>query len=236
MHPRGMLEALITPDEIEQDRSPDDFVDWFERFLEATQGDRSLREQILLRRGIAKPVYEEVFPLYRLLSQKRPPWREKKFRNILGNQPFDVIVTPGGGLFDLIEITVADIDRAEAMRMEVFVAQGRVPAAAPVTWSGTKRTGHHVEISEDMQLHSGLIEKKKSQIIAAVERKCRKTPKVSSALLVYFDDYVCFADEADMPVMREILETVRPVWQGRFRALYIVGASGKHIWEDELPL
>lgn len=229
-----MLEAFITPEEIERERSPDDFVDWFERFLERTHGDRSLREQILLRRGIAKPVYEEVFPLYRLLSHKRVIWREKKFRNVLGSQPYDVIVTPAGGPFDLIEITVADIDQAEAMRMEVFVAKGRVPAAAPVTWSGTKRTGHHVEISEDMQLHSGLVEKKKVQIIDAVERKCRRARMVNSALLVYFDDYVCFADDGDLPLMRNTLNAVRPIWQRQFRALYVVGASGKRIWGEEV--
>jgi len=234
IHPDGMLEALITPDEIAQDRSPEDFVIWFEDFLEKTRGDRSLRDQILLRQGIAKPVYEEVFPLYRLLSQKRAAWHGRKFRNILGSQPYDVIVTHANGSQAFIEITTADVDQAEAMRMEVFAAQGRVPVAAPVTWSGTKRTGRRVEISEDMQLHSGLVEKKRAQIIAAVERKCQKTPAADSALLVYFDDYVCFADEADMPVMDELLNVVRAGWQTRFRALYVVGASGKRIWEEEL--
>jgi len=27
---------------------------------------------------------------------------------------------------------------------------------------------------------------------------------------------------------------IRASWQARFRALYVVGASGKRIWEEEL--
>jgi len=88
-----MLESIISADEIQRDRTPATFVAWFDAFLEKTRVDRSNREQILLRQGIAKPVYEEVFPLYRLLQQKQAEWSDRKFRNVLGNQSYDVIVS-----------------------------------------------------------------------------------------------------------------------------------------------
>lgn len=228
-----MLEQLVTPDEIAQDRSPADFVVWFERFLEKTRGDEGCRREILLRQGLAKPVYEEVFPLYRLLDLKRTAWSERRFRNVLGNQPYDVSVTPAvPGSFAFIEITTADNDQAEALRMEVFVEKGAVSGIGPVTWSGTKRTRRSVEISEDMQLHSDLLKKKRNQIVAAIERKSQRDYPAGTALLVYFDDYVAFADPDDQPVMQEVLAATREVWRSRFCTLFIVGASGKRFWEE----
>lgn len=226
----------MTPAIIEQDRSPDEFIVWFEGFLESTRHDRSHREQILLRQGIAKPLYEEVFPLYCLLKHKRIEWKGRLFRNILGNQPYDVRATvPGSGASELIEITVADVDQAESVRMEAFVARGRVPAVAPVVWTGTRQTGRDIHISEDMVLHDDVVRKKRDQIIAAVERKCQRAPATNTALLVYFDDYTAFADQGDLPVMQEALSAVRSFWQSKFTALYVVGASGKRFWEEEAP-
>lgn len=227
-----MLERLITPAEITQDRSPVEFVAWFERFLEKTRGDHSCREEILLRQGLAKPVYEEVFPLYRLLSIKREAWSGRRFRNVLGNQPYDVIATPTtSGAFSFLEITTADNDQAESVRMEVFLEKGSVPAIAPVTWTGTKRSGRSVEISEDMQLHSDSVKRKREQIVAAIERKSQRDYPPETALLVYFDDYVAFADPDDQLVMAEVLAVTREVWRRKFCALYIIGASGRRLWE-----
>lgn len=229
-----MLEELVSAAEIEQDRTPDEFVVWFDGVLERTRGDEGLRRQILLRQGIAKPIYEEVFPLYRLLAHRRAEWRTRRFRNVLGNQPYDVSATPAvAGAFSYIEITTADIDEAEALRMEVFAERGTVSSIGSVSWTGTKRTGRTVEISDDMQLHSDLVEKKRHQIVAAIERKCQRSYANATALLVYFDDYVAFADPDDQPVMQEILAATRAVWRPMFCALYIVGASGRRLWQEE---
>lgn len=229
-----MLERLITPEEIAQDRSPAEFVAWFERFLEKTRSDRSCRQEILLRQGLAKPVYEEAFPLYRLLAVKQAAWSGRRFRNVLGNQPYDVLVTPPiAGAFSFLEITTADNDQAEAVRMEVFVEKGTVSAISPVTWTGTKRTGRTVEISEDMQLHSDTVKRKRDQIVAAIERKSQRDYPAGTALLVYFDDYTAFADPDDHPVMAEVLSATREVWRRKFCSLYIIGASGRRLWEEE---
>ena len=229
-----MLESIISTEEIQRDRMPAAFVEWFDGFLEKTRVDRSNREQILLRQGIAKPVYEEVFPLYRLLNHKQAEWANRTFRNVLGNQSYDVVVTgPGDNRSSFMEITVADVDQAESVRMEEFARVGRVPALAPVEWSGTRRGGRQVHISEDMLLHDDVVAKKKAQLIAAVERKALHACQADTALLVYFDDYTAFADANDWPVMDEILRAVHEVWRTRFSALYIVGASGRGFWQSE---
>jgi hypothetical protein len=230
----GVLEHLVTPGEIQQDRTPDEFIAWFEGFLERARVARDCRRQILLRQGIAKPVYEEVFPLYRLLEYKRTAWAGRRFRNVLGNQPFDVSATPAGpGVFSQLEITTAGNNQAEALRMEVFADRGSVSGIGPVMWSGTKRTGRTVEISEDMQLHSDLVDRKKRQLIEAIARKAQRDYQAGTALLVYFDDHVAFADPDDQPVMQEILAATREAWRRKFCSLYIVGASGKRLWEEE---
>lgn len=229
-----MLESIISSDEIQRDRTPVMFGEWFDAFLEKTRVDRSNREQILLRQGIAKPVYEEVFPLYRLLNHKRTEWADRKFRNVLGSQPYDAIVTdPSRGSTSFMEITVADVDQAETIRMEEFARVGRVPALAPVSWSGTRRSGRQVQISEDMLLHDDVVAKKKGQLIAAVERKCRHEYRGDTALLIYFDDYTAFGDANGLPVMDDVLRSVREVWRTKFSALYIVGASGRRLWEGQ---
>lgn len=226
-----MLEDFISAEEIQRARTPEEFIAWFEQYLNGPGSDNQHREQILLRRGIAKTMYEEVFPLYRLLQHQREQWANRTFRNVIGSQSYDVEVAPtDGGSFSKIEITVADADQAEALRMEEFVAKGHVSALGPVTWTGTKRTGRSVTISDDAQSHVELVRRKRAQIQTAAARKCAWDYPTHTALLISFDDYVAFADPDDTTVMEELLADLANLWRPKFARLWIVGNSGKRLW------
>ena len=56
--------------------------------------------------------------------------------------------------------------------------------------------------------------------------KTRQNYHDSTALLVYFDDYVAFAEPGDKPVVQEVLASTRNGWRKKFHHLFVVDASG----------
>lgn len=227
------LEDVVALAEIERDRTPAEFVEWCGTFLDTHGRDRSFRRQILMREGIAKPLYEEVFPLFRLLAHKESEWAGHRFRNVLGNQPYDVTVTPPiDGAISHLEITVADKDRDEALRMEYFSSHSSVSALGPVRLSGGRRDGRRIEVENVAMMHSDVVAAKRAALSAAITRKAANDYGGGTGLLVYFDDAIAFADTEDARVMVDLLAAARSVWMPRFAALFVVGSSGKRFWED----
>ena len=113
------LEDYLTKEEISKPRTPKQFVNWFEEKLSVTKQLRhDLLKQNILHEGIAKYLYEELFPLYRLLQNKLEEWNDVKFTPILGYQNFDVDVKSNRNNFlKNIEITQADMNYDEKNRM-----------------------------------------------------------------------------------------------------------------------
>jgi hypothetical protein len=81
---------IYTKNEVEIFRTPPIFLSWFSKKLEQVRLNQSLREDALLHRGQFKEFYEEIFPLFSLLRFKATEWASSEFKNILGNQPYDV--------------------------------------------------------------------------------------------------------------------------------------------------
>lgn len=230
------MDDLITIDEIQTFRTPADFIRWFEAYLERTRVDRRYKSEILLRKGIAKEVYEEVYPLYRMLQFFGEEWKDCRFRNVLGDQSFDVEVTGDGKPpFQFIEITGADLNHEEHLRMQYLVEHGRVSAIGKVSCNGTEKTGQRISVSDDYCLREEVNQKKKLGIEEAITSKAKKDYPEATVLLVYFDDYVAFSDEDDQKEMEDFIESLGDHWESEFTELFIVGTSGRRGWRKRRP-
>jgi len=210
------LENYISKEEISQPRSPKDFIDWFEEKLEITKKLREkLEMQNILHRGRAKIFYEELFPLYRLLQNKRKDWRSAKLTPIIGNQNYDVEVkTCRTDVPKYIEITITDMDEKAIARWKSFA-------------SGQGDTG--LSGFADELYRQGI-----DKIKRAIEQKVKKGKRPdNTALLVYIDDYEIFPYFKEEP-KKEIdsfLCLLDIQWQSKFKFLYLVGISGNSFWE-----
>lgn len=231
-----MLENYITKNEISMPRTPNKFISWFEEKLNiAKYLQRDSRKQHLLHQGYTKYFHEELFPLYRLLQNKLETWNDINFIPILGNQNFDVKVESSGYNFPkYIEITQADMNEQEHLRMMYFFEHGSVNMVGKVTKEGTKKTGLKFSVEDECGERSETNLKKKSQIKEAIEKKQKvKENPAGTALLVYFDDYIAFSQDKERKEMDEFLDTMHSLWNNRYMRLFVVGASGKRFWEKE---
>ena len=226
-----MVENYITLDDIQCFRSPTDFVSWFSQKLDEINSGVNVREQILLRRGIAKLVFEEVYPLYRLLQNRGSQCDKVNFRNVDGDQNFDVETTSELQVVPrFIEITVADNNYEEHLRMRYFVDHGRVSAVGKVSHQGTKKTGLNISVETEARLHAEINREKELLIREAVDRKCTRNYANDTGLLIYFDDYVGFNDPHDTQLMSCFILSLGDDWMDTFSHLFVVGATGSRVW------
>lgn len=225
------FEEYIKEDEISQPRTPKEFINWFENKLEITKNLREeLKTQNILHQGVAKIFYEELFPLYRLLQNKLEEWRGVIFKPIIGNQNYDVKVSPcRENIPNYIEITVADMNEEEKARMEYFLNHGHVNAIGEVVIERDKKRGKKITVYEDACPSGEINQKIRNRIGELINKKMAvKERPNNTALLVFFDDYTAFRYDrcSSKSEMNTFLDSVNTEWQNRYLALYVVGASG----------
>lgn len=227
------LEEIVTIEEICSPRTPIQFLEWFEDKLREIKETEGINNQVILREGIGKFFYEEVFPLFRLLQNKKDAWRELKFKNVYGNQPFDVEIfgSRESEFPSFLEITMADQNYEDYLRMRYFAEHGDVCMTGLVTHTGTKKTGLNVSVTNETGDLTQMNQEKKYLIRNAITRKISKAYLENTGLLVYFDDYMTLSRYKDKAVMDRFLDELDVDWTDKFSALYMVGASGNRIWE-----
>lgn len=227
------LEEIITIKDICSPRTPTQFLKWFEdKLLKIRQTD-GINDQVILREGIANYFYKEVFPLYRLIQNKKDAWSKLRFKNVHGYQPFDVKIF-GSKECEFpyfLEITIADLSYEDHLRMKYFIKHGGVCMTGQVTHTGTKKTGLNVSVANEAIDLIAMIQEKKDLIRNAIIRKTSMTYPENTGLLVYFDDYVVFSEYENKTAMDSFLDELDVDWTDNFSSLYLVGASGKKIWE-----
>lgn len=226
------LEEIITIEEICSPRTPTQFLEWYEDKLREIKETDGINNQVILREGIAKFFYEEVFPFYRLLQNKKEAWSNLKFKIAYGNQPFDVeiIGSKENEFPSFIEITIAK-KYEDHLRMRYFTEHGHVCMTGPVEYTGTKKTGLNVSVTNEAGDLAEMNQEKKDLIRNRIAQKTSKAYPENTGLLVYFDDYVAFSMYKDKAVMDKFLDELDVDWTDKFSALYLVGASGNQIWE-----
>lgn len=225
------MNDLITIEEIQQFRTPNEFIEWFDFFLEKTKVDETFKKNILLGKGIFKDVYEEVLPVFNFLRIFGGEWPDLRIRNLLSDQNYDVETeVDDSGPFNYIEITTADMDHQEHLRMKYFYDHGVVCPIGNVTSTGTNRTGQKIEVETEAIETKGILKKKLGNIINSIEKKIEKIYPKDTALLVSFNDRIGFTDDENCEAVSSAISSLDSKWESVFISIYVIGDSGKRAW------
>lgn len=187
---------VVPKNEIEQFRTADEFVLWWkecrDRIGSLVEDNPSLKREANTKSNpYVKKYYEEVFPLSRLLKEKKSVWKDIKFRNVFSDSlPFDAEVS-GLADFEFIEITT-DCSYMSSLRDEHLEDKGWAASGDCYT-----RESGAVKLKEEGQvLSSEEIVNRTLEII-----KKRISNKISNnkyskkhALLVCFEDWILCED------------------------------------------
>lgn len=213
---------MISKEEIERFRKPSEYIQWFESHLETTGRDRAFREAGLQHKGIFKQFYEELFPLYSLLKHKKQEWNESRFRNVLGNQSYDVEIENHRMAY--LEIGTTEFDEVELFRMREFLDKGYVSLIGKVARDDRDKP---ISVQDEMHSYAEIVQETVDSVSARIESKSAKNVyPAKTGLIVYYDDYTIGYNQEDIDLLRSAVDRLKPKWKGTFDTVYLVGPRG----------
>ncbi len=217
---------MISNEEIETFRKPIEYLQWFESHLDTTGRDRRNMEDALLHKGIFKQLYEELFPLYSLLRHKCQEWKESRFRNVIGSQPYDVEIE--NNCMAYLEIATTDFDDGEWLRMREFLANGHVSSTGKVARDDNNKP---ISIQDEARPHEEIVRETIESISKRIESKSEKVYPDNIGLIVYYNDFSIMYNREDVNKLRSAIDVLKPKWKGTFDSVFLVGPMGEIIIE-----
>lgn len=146
------------------------------------------REDYHLRKGRAKHLLEELYPISRFALHLVHPGSRIEVEAPEDDGPYDALIYRGQGseIESTLSVQVTYVhSHEEALRRELLWETGSAPGAGPI--HRDKKTGQIVAKSEMIPIELEL-DKLASDIVALHEKKCRKAYERGTILIVAFDD------------------------------------------------
>jgi hypothetical protein len=215
-------------------RTGEDLIAWIELVDEQFRVDDRIEEDL------TKKFFEEIRPLGDLARHKYLGRPGISLRPKIGNQSYDAEIidtSAGNEHIRRVEFTSAYCDEDFALREESLAQHGDVYMTGHVWRNGTKASGGRVHVALEFEDHQILLEKMLESVKARVVNKLDKPYTANTILAVVFDDFILY--ETDVPQLRprfhDIILSKRAL--SKFCGVYILGASGKTLWEfgETLP-
>jgi hypothetical protein len=235
--------ALLTIEELVKPRTPAELACWVEEKIHLFADCPEARERVLLRQGLAKRFYEEVYPLSFFVTQLYAGRSDIQCVPKLDNRDFDAVIldytiSPPAVL--KVEITSAIDGYTEHLRMKYFVQHRRVNAVGAVSAAGTKHKGHEIYVEDEAFAHTDIVERTCSFIRAAIERKSVQpnAPQKYSqghVLLVAFSEWYVVGSTQDIDTIKDSVEKHIRILPLNFASLCVVGLSGRTCSHFALP-
>jgi hypothetical protein len=235
------FESLLTRADAEQSRTPSEFVIWIEGMLEQTKpthpNDPELREATLLRTGIAKDFYEELYPLYQLLRQHKAAWAGAVvIPNLDRASNWDTKVEFNGSrpanIPEFLEITYVVSGKDYKSRMGCFLENGFVSLSRPII--ETNRKGKKVKGDLLFTENAPTAEETTAQICGLlgerIEAKAKKSYPPNTGLLIMVEDFGTFQySPKRFGQLEAVVVRLKPVWTKTFVTTYLVLSMGESI-------
>ncbi len=231
------VEELLASLELGRPRTPDELL------AVAAEIDRVLGESEELRimscpPRLWKKYIEEVRPLTHLARGLFPGRQDVLCQpNLSDSGNYDAIIT---FTFEkapkklLVEFTYAKDGHEDSLRMKVLNKKVRVNLLVQPRHGGTKNTGHHIEIPDEVVLKSHTLEKHRCLIVGRIKAKANKKYGPEHILVVVFDDLVSFRTDQEMADLKSYVASEICLLALEFRSLYLLGSSGKVLSELRL--
>lgn len=217
----------LSPEEIQTPRGAADLYPWVLDRIESIKATPNGKSAIRFRKELCKPLIEELLPLGLLCECffERSP--EVRVELVLGNQNYDAIVTDqrrNAVVFpQRIEVTQSHEGEDEHLRMLHLEQEGHVSLFGPVRKSGTKKTGISVSVENEAKSHTEVVNRQRTLVQEAIDRKLTRTYEPDTALLVVFDDLIAIRNDSDCGVFRNLLLDNRATLLGRFAWVGVIG-------------
>lgn len=224
--------GILIKNDIEKERTPKELDLWVTKKLDNIFNCPEVKENSLLRKGLYKKFYEEVYPLNLFVNVLYQERSDIRCVPNLGNDNYDAIIrdysfSPPSKI--KVEFTQA-LDKKsgleEHLRMKYFLEHGQVSLMGPV--SGAKKTGKINVIGGPVNINDYLA-KVFRLIRSAAEAKSIKNYGLSHILIIVIDDYLRprFDSDRDRKALYEFVRDNVVILNMDFNALYILGISGK---------
>lgn len=235
-----VLGRLLTKEEMVLPRTPSELAAWVDEKCDAFADNEEARAWVLLHQGLSKKFHEEAFPLSRFVSHVFSRREDVRCALNLDDRDFDATifdysVSPASEL--KVEITSAINGHGEYLRMKLLLEHGHVSAWGTVRAKGTERSGHEIEIDDEIVDHQFLMNTTFLLIKKAVERKSMTNKEAnrygsSHILIITFDDW-CWFKPKDASTLRLFLRKKIAKIPLNFAMVYVVGLSGKTCFQVE---
>jgi hypothetical protein len=229
-----MIEGLPSEAEIAKERTPRALLRWVEETFDRDNVTEAFVRAIRLRRGRAKQLVEEIYPLATYAARKYGDSESVWVKPVLGNQNYDAVLTDRShcpALVSYVEVTQAHEGETEHLRAVYLDEHGYVPGTGPVHKTGTKKTGLHVSPELEAVPVVETAHSELRRIAEAVKRKESKAYPDSTCLVVTFDDGPMFREVIDEAAIDQFVVDNLKGLDLRFSALCLVGKH-KHIFRE----
>lgn len=215
-------------------RTAEELIAWIESV------DHQFRVDDRIEKRLLKAFLEEIRPLGDLARHKYLGRPGLYLRPKIGDQDYDAEIidtSSGNDHIKRVEFTSAYRDEDFALREESLDQHGDVYMTGYVGRNGTKASGGQVHVVPEFEDHQILLEKMLKSVTACVANKLDKPYTANTILSIVFDDTILY--ETDLPQLHPRFRDIMLSQQvlAKFCGVYILGASGKTLWEfgETLP-
>jgi hypothetical protein len=214
---------------MERSRTPRELCDWVDakaaELSRTTEGKRYARSGALL----PKKFWEEIRPLG-LFALRRYGDKGVRCTPNLTNDNYDgKIEFPGSSAPSVyIEFTYAKDGYDERLRLTVLTDKGNVNALGKITVTGTKASGHAIEVENEAVDHLEVREAALGLVKERLAGKSNKQYGKNHILVVVVDDYLPFQADVDKEALVSYTHATLPGLNLNVGAVYLLGSSGNY--------
>ena len=215
---------------MEKERTPEELSLWWEKKNLEFASSKEAHHYALLKKGLSGKFYDEILPLNLLSNILYEGRCDIGCIHNFGNDNFDAIIrdyshSPPSEI--KIEFTLAIDGYDDHLRMKYCVEHGHVSLIGPLTYTGTEKTGHKINVKTEPVLHNDSLKKTFAIIKSRAEQKCKpKNYGKNHVLVITIDDHR-YNNPKDLEALNEFMKSNVINLPLDFGALYILGLSGK---------
>jgi hypothetical protein len=225
--------SILTKEDIAKERTPGELSLWWDKKDREFANSKEGHQYILLKKGFTGKFLDEILPLSLLASRLYAGRSDIGCIPNLGNDNFDAIIrdyshSPPSEI--KIEFTLAIDGYDDHLRMKYLTEHGHVSLTGPLSYTGTEKTGHKINVKNEVANHNDSLIKTFNLIKVRAEQKSKpKQYGKNHVLVITIDDYLPprYNNPKDIDALNEFIKSNVINLPLDFRELYILGLSGK---------
>ena len=163
-----------------------------------------------------------------MLKIKGKEWNGARFRNIMGNQPYDVEIEGMG--IKYFEIASTTFDDGERFRMIELSNEGSVDVLGRIK-RNIKGKPIDIENRGEARSKNDVVLEITELITDRISKKSGKNYPEQTTLIVYFDDYKIEINEKDKTLLKNVLDETKSQWSETFVHVYLIGPRAENCIE-----